>query len=48
MPSGERLYASKLDEVPTLLARQIEQSGFRLGWIWRLRIMLYLWRRTWK
>ena len=48
VPSGERLYASRIDELPTLLACQIKQSGIRLGWIWRLRIMLYGWRRAWK
>jgi hypothetical protein len=48
VPSGERLYASEIDELPTLLACQIEQSGIRLGWSWRLRIMLYGWRRAWK
>lgn len=46
VPGGERLSTSKLDEVPTLLACQIEQSGIRLGWTWRLRIMLYGWRRA--
>jgi hypothetical protein len=47
VPSGERLYASKLDELPTLLASQIERAGIRLGWYWRVRILLYGWRRSW-
>ena len=39
--SGERLYANKPDEVPTLLAFQIGKSGIRLGWYWRIRALLY-------
>jgi hypothetical protein len=43
---GERLYAQKPDDVPLLLAYQIDRSGVRLGWYWRLRVMLHgAWRR---
>ena len=38
--SGERLYANKPDEVPTLLAHPIGRSGIRLGWYWRIRVLL--------
>jgi hypothetical protein len=49
VPDGEQLYASKVDEVPTLLACQIDKSGIRLGWHWRLCVTLHdlswRWRR---
>ena len=47
VPNGKRLYARKPDEVPTLLACEIDKSGIRLGWYWRLRVVLHGWRRPW-
>jgi hypothetical protein len=45
VPDGERLYARRVDEVPTLLASQIGKSGIPLGWAWRLRVTLHDWLR---
>ncbi|GJH13054.1 hypothetical protein CBA19CS11_29470 [Caballeronia novacaledonica] len=45
MPNGERVYVRKADEIPGVLAWQIEKSGIRLGRCWRMRIVVYRWRR---
>jgi hypothetical protein len=42
------VYARESDEVPTLLAWQMERGGIRLGWVWRVRVALYGWKRKWK
>jgi hypothetical protein len=43
---GEKAYAARADEVPVLLARELTRAGIRLGWAWRLRVMLYERRRA--
>jgi hypothetical protein len=48
VPDGERLYARKPDDMPTLVACQIDESGIRLGWYWRLRVKFHVWRRRCK
>lgn len=43
VPDGTCSYAREADEVPTLLAREIDRCGVRLGWTWRLRIRIHEW-----
>jgi hypothetical protein len=43
---GEKAYAARADEVPVLLARELTRAGIRLGWTWRLRVVLYERRRA--
>lgn len=48
VPSGDYVYARKIDEIPMLLACQIDKSGIPLGWYWRMRVRLHNWRGAFK
>jgi hypothetical protein len=45
--SEECVRTGHVDDVPVLLACQMDRSGIRLGWAWRLCLRLYVWRQRW-
>lgn len=48
VPDGQPVYARRPDDVPTLLACEIDHRGIRLGWSWRLRITIHEWKSNWR
>jgi len=48
VPDGQPVYARQPDDVPTVLAGQIGECGIRLGWVWRMRVVLHGWTTRWR